>query len=102
MIRRCKKDGRTPEVRHVRDLFAVYKNKLRAPEKSVVVVVIAVIDEVVGIQVPVTQCRYNIRTRTISLHTSGVVKDRIRLHTSEILTILESKLGTQSCPHIIM
>ncbi len=90
------------QTRHIADLFAVYKKRLRAPERSVVLEVVVAIEEVVGVKVSDSQCRYNAHTRTVSLQVSGMIKDQVRMRAPEILTKLERKLGKRSCPQAII
>lgn len=94
-----KKDS---EAKHISSLFAVYKKRLRAPEKSVVVEVVSVVNDVTGLTIRESSCRYNTHTKTVSLQVSGMVRDRIRCVTPEILSRLEARLGKQNAPHTIL
>jgi len=100
MVRRVNKKQK--DIQHISNLFLVYKQRLKAPEQSVITEVVGVVKEVTGISISKSNCRYNTHTRTVSLQTSGMVKDQIRFHTPEILTVLEKRLGKQNTPHSIL
>lgn len=100
MVRRVNKKQK--DIQHISNLFLVYKQRLKAPEQSVITEVVGVVKDVTGISISKSNCRYNTHTRTVSLQTSGMVKDQIRFHTPEILTVLEKRLGKQNTPHSIL
>lgn len=100
MVRRVNKKQKN--IQHISNLFLVYKQRLKAPEQSVITEVVGVVKDVTGISISKSNCRYNTHTRTVSLQTSGMVKDQIRFHTPEILTVLEKRLGKQNTPHSIL
>ena len=84
------------------DLFAVYKKRLQAPQRSVVAEACKVINEVVQIEVSPSQCRYETKSRTLVLTTPSALKQEILLHAPEILHTLENRLGAQNTPHAMV
>ena len=100
MVRRVNKKEK--DIQHISNLFLVYKQRLKAPEQSVINEVVDVVKEVTGISISKSNCRYNTHTRTISLQTSGMIKNQVQFHVPEILTILEQRLGRKNTPHSIV
>ena len=86
----------------VKDLFAVYKKRLQAPQKSVIKEVVIVIKEEFGITVQDTEFRYNVQTKTIYCLASGMVRNELKLHTPLIYSRLKERLGEQNTPKLII
>lgn len=90
------------EVTPIRDLFAVYKARLRAPQQSVVNEVVAVVREVTSIQLEAKQCRYTVHSRTVAITAPGPVKTEIKLQEDRIIALLKARLGEQSAPKVFI
>lgn len=82
----------------VSDLFEVYRQKLTAPEKTVIENSIEVINDLLGVKLSATACRYTPYTRTLSVHTQGALKSEILMRKKEILTHLKGRLGVAHAP----
>jgi len=84
------------------DLFAKYKNTLRAPERSVRVVVAEVISETLGFEVIETKMSYSLYSKIVTLKVPGPMRSEILLHKADILAHVKGRLGEQSAPCDIM
>lgn len=93
-------DGTAPK--HLSELFEVYKKRLRAPQRSVTKEAQKVIEEVTGIKVLETQCRYDPKSRVLTLLLPGVAKQEVLLQAPKVLTVLEKRLGVHSTPHSLL
>jgi len=89
-------------VKKVSDLFAVYKKRLRAPQKSVIDCFVEVVEEVCGIALPKKSVRYVPSSRTISVTAPGQIKTEIALSKDELIVHMKGRLGEQSAPHHIV
>lgn len=96
-----RKKGRGDIVK-VSDLFSVYKERLRAPQGSVIQAFQEVVNDVLGVSVPKEQCRYAVATKTLSVSVSGPLKSEILLRKEEILLHLKGRLGEKSAPRSII
>lgn len=89
-------------VVHISNLFKKYTQTLKAPQGTVITQFIESVECVLHIPIKKEQCSYNVSTKTISLHTPGMVKTEILLHKEEILTALKHTLGEKSAPQNIL
>lgn len=87
---------------HIRDLFSIYKNRLQIPPKRIVVDFVEVVEVVVGIKIDPLHCRYNPNTRTITVSSSGMIRNEVLLQAPEILSTLEKRLGKKNTPQSIL
>jgi hypothetical protein len=86
----------------ISDLFLKYQKTLKAPQGSIIATCITVIQEVLGITLTKDQCTYNIHTKTLTIHTSGILKSEITLKKSLILKHIAMYLGQKSAPKEIL
>ncbi len=86
----------------ISDLFKVYADRLRAPQKTVVSTFIEVIEDLFHIQIRAEQCNYSVATKTLTVHTFGPLKSEIIVHKKEILAHLKGRLGEKSTPKEIL
>ncbi len=93
---------RRGELIKVGNLFDKYKDKIRAPQASVVVVVIDVIKDVCGITLQTQQVSYTVSSRTVTIHAPSILKHEVMRHSSEILVHCQGRLGDISCPKQIL
>lgn len=91
--------GRSTEIK---DLFKVYKERLRAPQKTVINTFIEVCNALFQISLTENQCNYSPATRTLTLSISGPLKSEIRIHKKEILTHMRARLGEKNFPTEIL
>lgn len=85
-------------ITKVSDLFAVYRNRLRAPQGSVIKEVVEVVEEVVGISVDKKYFSYNVSTKTVSCNATSLVRSEMKLKQGEITRALQQRLGEQNSP----
>lgn len=90
------------ELKKVSSLFDKYKKTLVAPESSVVVAFLEVVDDLLAIKVQRTKVRYSPSSRTLSLMGSGSLRSEIKMREAEILTHLKGRLGEKSAPKRVM
>lgn len=86
----------------IRDLFAGYRARLKAPESSVVRAAAGVMTEIAPIAVDESMLHYTVATRTLAITAPSLIKQRLLIQAPEILTRLERELGAQSCPRAIV
>lgn len=92
------KNKRGQGITHVGSLFEKYSKVLRAPQSTVIVASIAVIEGVCGHTLATRECRYNTYTQTLTVTASGMIKTEILLHKKTILKNLREVLGEKSAP----
>jgi hypothetical protein len=90
------------ETIKISDLFAVYKNKLIAPEKTVLVTFQEIVEDMLKMQIPIEKCSYTPSTKTLTVAVSGPFKTEILLRKKEILTHLQGRLGVKNAPKEIL
>lgn len=86
------------KITAVGDLFAVYRRRLQAPQKTVVKEVVVVVNEVTGILVQEKHFSYNVHTKTVTCNTPSAIRTEVHLYRSEILRRLKDRLGEKSAP----
>lgn len=89
-------------VKKISDLFASYKKRLRAPQKSVVIAFIDVVQDVCEITLKESEVSYTPSSHTISLRVPGQIKTEILFQKEEIILHLKGRLGVQSAPTNIL
>lgn len=90
------------EVRKISDLFNVYRNRLIAPERSVITAFVEVVEDVCSLEIDATHITYNPNTKTLSLKTQDVIKTEVLLYKTEIINHLKGRLGIQNAPNNIL
>jgi hypothetical protein len=94
----AKRDG---ELTKMSSLFALYKDRLKAPQKTVIDATVEVITDVVGIKLNSARCTYTVNTKTFSSNAPALVRQELARHEADILTQLKARLGEKSAPHRI-
>lgn len=89
-------------VKRLGDLFAKYRQSLRAPEASVCQVASEVILDVLGLTLTPTQLMYAPATKVLRLNAPAPIKTEILLAKEEILVHLKGRLGPQNAPRDIL
>lgn len=90
------------EITHISSLFQTYIKRLKPPQESVIRTFIEVVDEVLGITIKPESVSYAVRSKTLHLKISGMVRTEIKLHEGEVLAHLKARLGDVSAPqHIV-
>ncbi len=95
----AKRDG---EMKALSSLFTRYKDKLKAPQKTVIDVTIEVIFDVTGLVVDPKRCTYTVSSKTLNLGVPSLLKQEIKMHHEEIMMHLKGRLGEYSVPKIIL
>jgi hypothetical protein len=93
---------RRGELTNLSALFAKYKESIRAPQQTVIDATVEVIDEVLGIRLDATKCRYTVSTRTLSTGAQALIKQEITKRHDEILAHVKGRLGEKSAPTLIL
>lgn len=83
-------------------LFDRYKNRLRAPEGSVILMFKEVVHDLYNIDIPKKYLRYSPDTHTLTVLGSGVLRQELQLRQEEILSHLQGRLGDKNIPKIIL
>jgi len=96
-----RKFGRGKTVQ-IAELFASYKNNLKAPQKTVVQAVIEVIGDLLNITLKEDEVRYSPTNRTVTMSVRGPIHSEIRMQKKEILNHLKGRLGEKSAPKEIL
>ncbi len=87
---------------HVKDLFAKYTKVLRAPQGIVLTAFIHAVEEVCGVSLTKTQCRYDVTKRTITVTASGVIRTEILLKKEDVLRVVGEVIGKENSPTQIL
>lgn len=93
---------RSGEITRLGALFEAYKQRLKAPEKTVVNTFIEVIEDVLSFSIKPELVRYTPHNRIISLTIAGPLKSEILLKKKEILVHLKGRLGVERAPKDII
>jgi hypothetical protein len=89
-------------VKHLKDLFAKYREQLIAPEATVVTAFIEVVHDVLGVSLTKESVSYTPANRTLTVRASGVLKNEIALHTEELLAHMKGRVGVKAAPKTIL
>jgi hypothetical protein len=87
---------------HIRDLFAVYKTKLIAPERSVKEVCVVCVKEICGFDITREQVAYTPTTKTVTFIVPSIIRQELMMRKSQLLMVMEHKLGHRSAPKEII
>jgi len=93
---------RGENIKKVGDLFAKYKQRLVAPEASVVNAFVEVVQELLELDINPKKVSYNPATKVISINGGGPLKSEIKLNQQDILIHLKGRLGEKSAPKSII
>jgi hypothetical protein len=86
----------------VANLFEKYKKTLRAPQKTVVVNFVVAVEDVLGKVLREDQCTYSPKSKTLSVHASGMLKTEIQLNKGRLIAEMRKALGEKSAPTDIL
>jgi len=93
---------RRGELIKVGNLFNKYKDRIRAPQASVVIVFIDIVKDVCGITLEPQQISYTVSSRTVTIYASSILKHEVLRHSPDILRHCQGRLGDISCPKQIL
>ena len=83
-------------------LLDVYKKRLRAPQKTVIVAFCDAVVRVMGVTLETRLVRYTPTSQTIVLSTSGMMKQEIKMREAEILAAIAKDIGQKNTPQRIV
>ncbi len=89
-------------MKQLGDLFEKYRTRIKAPQATVEKECIQVVLEVTGFNLNLNQVTYTVSTRTISLKVPSILKTELKFHYAAILQILETRLGVDGSPKVIL
>lgn len=89
-------------MKQLSDLFEKYRTRIKAPQATVEKECIQVVLEVTGFNLSLNQVTYTVSTRTISLKVPSILKTELKFHYAAILQILETRLGVDGSPKVIL
>lgn len=93
---------RTKELTKLSSLFEKYKQKLIAPEGTVINAFLEVVEDLYGFKIKKDQVRYSPSSKLLSVVGKGPLRSEIKLHEAEILSHLKGRLGTGNAPKKIL
>jgi len=93
---------RRGELIRVGSLFDKYKNVIRAPQASVITVVIEVVEDVCGFVLLPHQVSYIVTSRVIVIKAPGVIRHEVLRRASDIILHCRGRLGEKNCPLSIL
>lgn len=90
------------ESKRISDLFDRYKNRLRAPQKTVTTIAQQIIAQSIGITLTDKQISYTPATRILYINAPSILKTEIKTREPHIISELQKALGTRSAPNTIL
>lgn len=97
--RRSKRSG---ELTSITSLLDRYRERLRPPQASVEKVVVAVIQEEIGISLRPEQVSYTVATKTLVLRVPSVLKTELLTKRQTILSVTKQRLGRHNAPETLL
>lgn len=89
------------ELKKLSSLFDKYKERLIAPESTIVDAFIDVAADL-GLKLGKENVRYQPMTRTLSISSAGMLRSEIKLREQELLLHLTGRLGQRNAPKKII
>jgi len=96
-----KKNNQQPKLKKISGLFTPYKQKLKAPQKTVVLNTCVVVLELCEIILPAEDVFYSPTNKTLHIKNS-LFRSAILPHKTEIIKHLTVRLGVKSAPKDIV
>lgn len=93
---------RDPKLKNINSLFEKYKKTLVAPEASVKLAFVEVIDDMLKIEIDVKAVSYTVSSRTLALSLPSVLKSEILQHQDDIIAHMKGRLGPKNAPQAII
>lgn len=88
---------RTRELTKLSNLFDKYKQRLMAPEASVINAFVEVVEDVLGLKLSKDKVSYTPATKVLSVNVA-LLRSEIKLHEAELLNHLKGRLGEKNAP----
>jgi hypothetical protein len=96
------KKDHTTNKNHISHLFLRHKERLTAPEATVVRECIVVVREATGLTLTPNQVLYKVPSKTLHFLVPGPIKTEIKIKQRVILDTLRSRLGERAAPTTII
>ncbi len=93
---------RRGQITPIKDLFAKYKERLIAPQKTVELCFIKNVGEVTGLRLGEHEVAYTVTTRTLTIKAASIKRQEILLRKEELLDRLKKELGKNACPEALI
>lgn len=90
------------ELKKLSSLFDKYKERLVAPESSVVNAFLEVVNDLWGIELDSSSVSYNPSTKTLVIKGKAALRSEIKRREDEVLMHLKGRLGNKSSPKTII
>lgn len=85
----------------IKDIFTTYRDRLVAPEATVIETSCEVISELLAIKIQPSQLSYTVTTRTLYIKHS-LVRSAVLPHRELVLAHLKGRIGSKSAPTSIV
>lgn len=90
------------ELKKLSSLFDKYKERLIAPERTVIDSFVEVVSDLMGIALDSKKVKYMPSTKTISFVGSGAIRNELKLQEKEILLHVAGRIGEKNAPKRIV
>lgn len=90
------------ELKKLSSLFDKYKERLIAPERTVIDSFVEVVNDLMGISLDKKKVKYVPSTKTISFVGSGAIRNELKLQEKEILVHVAGRIGEKNAPKRIV
>lgn len=98
---RTKKDPKENK-NQLGNLLERYKRILKPPQASVEKEAIIVIESITGITLQPQQINYTVVSRTLVIKAPSIIRSELKIHHPDIVKELQSRLGVQNAPSVII
>ncbi len=93
---------REKKLTKLSSLFDKYKQKLIAPEGTVIDAFIEVAYDLLGFRIKKEHVSYSPSQKTIAIKGQGALRSELKMHESEIINHLKGRLGEKNAPQRIV
>lgn len=91
----AKRDGK---IKKMGSLFQIYKDRLVAPQKTVIDAAVEVVHDILGITLDKNRVTYTVATRTIASNAPAIIRQEIQKHEAEIILHVGGRIGVKNAP----
>lgn len=90
------------ELKKLSSLFDKYKERLIAPERTVIDSFVEVVNDLMGIPLDKKKVKYTPSTKTVYFVGSGAIRNELKLQEKEILVHVAGRIGEKNAPKRIV
>ncbi len=94
-----KRDG---EMKQLSSLFSIYKDRLIAPQRSVIEATIEVIHDLTHISLDPKKASYTVSTKTFSSNAPALIRQELKKQEMLIIEHVKGRLGEKNAPKRIV